>query len=318
MIFLSGNVCTCVNCTRQFTQMSYISEEWQVARRRKGASGKFKSHQVPLNSPSCLQEQLDVGKLIRRIRDNMFELKYEDFWKEWNKHFLAAAASLKPPEDNDTENQLEKVPEEKHPQQLTCVCYGLGSFSSCVAARYQLAMLLLLLDARQILLQDCHVYDPAFSSAEKDVLRELGLTVLTENEEGKRLATKPTLFYLMHCGKALYNNLLWKNWSIQSLSQVLIIGNGFNGIKERTIERELKRDYSYISKAVDLCEERLLPCPSHLIDVFSDTAVITFPSESLNRLSQSFWEEPAEPRYLHCSDLEITLRESETLLTGDR
>lgn len=34
--------------------------------------------------------------------------------------------------------------------QLECVCYGLGSFSSCTAARYQLAMLLLLLEVLQV------------------------------------------------------------------------------------------------------------------------------------------------------------------------
>jgi len=34
----------------------------------------------------------------------------------------------------------------------------------------------------QIPPKDCSVYDPAFSSGEMDVLRELGLTVLTENE----------------------------------------------------------------------------------------------------------------------------------------
>lgn len=33
---------------------------------------------------------------------------------------------------------------------MECVCYGLGNFSSCVSARYQLAMLLLLLDALQV------------------------------------------------------------------------------------------------------------------------------------------------------------------------
>lgn len=33
---------------------------------------------------------------------------------------------------------------------IECVCYGLGNFSSCVSARYQLAMLLLLLDALQV------------------------------------------------------------------------------------------------------------------------------------------------------------------------
>lgn len=33
---------------------------------------------------------------------------------------------------------------------MECVCYGLGNFSFCVSARYQLAMLLLLLEALQV------------------------------------------------------------------------------------------------------------------------------------------------------------------------
>uniref|UniRef100_A0A3Q0SSS0 SRR1 domain containing n=1 Tax=Amphilophus citrinellus TaxID=61819 RepID=A0A3Q0SSS0_AMPCI len=252
--------------------MSDSGGEWQVARRRKGASRSSKSLQVSL--------------------------------------LVAASASVsKPPEDTDTEDRPEKVGEGRSCQRLECVCYGLGPFSSCVASRYQLAMLLLLLD---IPLKDCSVYDPAFSSAEMDVLRELGLTVLTENEEGKRLANNPTFFYLMHCGKALYNNLLWKNWSTQCLPLMVIIGNSFSGMRERTTEKEFKRDYSYISKAVDFSVERKLPCPSRLIDVFNDTAVITFPSNSLNRLPQSTWTEPPEPLYQHSSDLEIILKETQS------
>lgn len=113
-----------------------------------------------------------------------------------------------------------------------------------------------------------------FSSGERDVLRELGLTVLTENEvsegevssytsrytvwrtntknnsivshcivqEGKRLVTKPTLFYLMHCGKALYNNLLWKNWNAQCLPLMIIIGNSFNGMMDRLVQDMNQRD----------------------------------------------------------------------------
>ena len=34
----------------------------------------------------------------------------------------------------------------------------------------------------QIPVKSCSLYDPVFSSGERDVLRELGLTVLTENE----------------------------------------------------------------------------------------------------------------------------------------
>ncbi|XP_055017671.1 SRR1-like protein isoform X4 [Boleophthalmus pectinirostris] len=231
------------------------------------------------------------------------------------------------------------------PGQMQCVCYGLGSFSSCVSARYQLAMLLLLLGALKIELSDCLVFDPVFSSGEKDVLKRIGLTVLTENElpqmnaavvslgktlnppcpqclrtlvcecvcewEGKRQVDKPTIFYLMHCGKALYNNLLWKNWSKHCLTEIIIIGNSFCSMKERTIDREFNRDYSYISQITAVCKESLLPCPSHMIDVFSDTAVITFPTGSLNELSESTWVNTPEPQYEHCADLEIVCKDQQ-------
>lgn len=289
--------------------MSGSGEEWQVVRRGKGTSRKFRSRQ-PIPS-ACLQEQLDVEKLVKRIRDTVSELSVEDLWPQWkNQVLLATSGSVSRPLDSSvSEDQQDENTEGTAHQQLECVCYGLGTFSSCVSARYQLAMLLMLLDARKISLKDCSLYDPAFSAAERDVLRRLGLTVLTENEEGKRLVTKPTLFYLVHCGKALYNNLLWRNWSPRCLSLVTIIGNCFSGIRERTVERELMRDYSYICKAVDMCEERLLPCPSRLIDVFSDTALITFASDRLNKLPQSTWTDPDEPQYQHCSDLEIILKQ---------
>ncbi|XP_053181732.1 SRR1-like protein [Scomber japonicus] len=292
--------------------MSDTGEEWQVARRRKGAARKSNTLQPCAAAAACCQEELDVGKTVKRIRETVSELRYEDFLKDWKEQLLVAgSASLS--EKRDTELSIDHVEngrDSRTSQHLECVCYGLGSFSSCVSARFQLAMLLLLLDAGQIPLKDCSVYDPAFTSGERDVLKELGLTVLTENEEGKRSATKPTLFYLMHCGKALYNNLLWKNWSTQQLPLMIIIGNSFNGMKDRAIEREFKQDYRYISQAVDVCEESVLPCPPRLIDVFSDTAVITFPSSSLNKLPQSTWTEPYEPQYQHCPDLEIIQREA--------
>ncbi|XP_020505579.2 SRR1-like protein [Labrus bergylta] len=298
--------------------MSDTGDEWQVARRRKGAARKSKllhvSSDSTYESTRC-QEQLDIGKTIKRIRDTMSELRCERFCQEWKEQLRVAGSVFlsKPPENKDTEkpsDQLQTNTDVEPCQQLECVCYGLGPFSSCVSARYQLAMLLLLLDSVQIPLKNCSVYDPVFSSGERDVLRELGLTVLTENEEGKHFATRPTFFYLMHCGKALYNNLLWKNWSPQRLPQLIIIGNGFSGMKDRTIEREFKCDYSYISQTVPVCEETQLPCPARLIDIFNDTAVITFPNSGLNRLPQSTWVEPPEPQYQHCTDLEIIRRET--------
>jgi len=77
----------------------------------------------------------------------------------------------------------------------------------------------------------------------------------------------------------------------------------------RMLEREFQRDYGYIAQAVVACEERPLPCPPRLLDVFNDTAVITFPGGGLRKLPQHTWTaEPAEPRYEHCPDLEIVRR----------
>ncbi|KAM9354883.1 SRR1-like protein [Pholidichthys leucotaenia] len=291
--------------------MANTAEEWQVARRRKCANRRSKPLQVTSASLSC-NEALDISKTINRIRDTVSELRRDDFWPDWKGQLLVTSEALSNlPEKGDIEEQLETARADRC-QQLQCVCYGLGPFSSCVSARCQLAMLLLLLEAVQIPPKECCIYDPIFSSSEKDVLRELGLTVLAQNEEGKRLVTRPTLFYLMHCGKALYNNLLWKNWSAESLFLMVLIGNSFSGMRERTIEREFNRDYSYISKSVNMSEERQLPCPPHLIDVFSDTAVISFPSDRLNGLPQSTWAESPEPDYKNCPNLEIILKDAQS------
>lgn len=60
-----------------------------------------------------------------------------------------SSALLKPPESKDNDDG-EGNRDGDMSQQWECVCYGLGSFSSSVSARYQLAMLLLLLDAKQV------------------------------------------------------------------------------------------------------------------------------------------------------------------------
>ncbi|XP_010894626.2 SRR1-like protein isoform X1 [Esox lucius] len=287
-------------------QMSNSSEEWQVARRRKGAGRRGKSPHTSHHEPGHAGV-VDTERTKQRITETMEEMRCADFWLEWTKR-LAAVAKLESPEfggDSAVGNDF-------GPSRPTdCVCYGLGSFSSCVTARYQLAMLLLLLESLKIPTERCSVYDPVFSPGERDVLRQLGLTVLNENEEGKRAVLRPTLFYLMHCGKALYNNLLWKNWSSDALPRLTIIGNSFAGIQDRMIQRELQRDYSYIAQAVCMCEEWPFPCPSRLLDVFNDTALITFNPSSLRNVPQSTWDEAPEPQYLHCPDLEIIQRDSQ-------
>ncbi|KAK2840970.1 hypothetical protein Q7C36_012549 [Tachysurus vachellii] len=258
------------------------SSEWHSVRRGRGTARKGKLSQPHRTQDEAVDRQRDK----RRITEAINELRCEDFWPGWKEIMLKETVE-------GTDCFME------------CVCYGLGNFSSSVSARYQLAMLLLLLDALQIAVVQCSLYDPVFTVSECETLRELGFNVLSENEEGKRAVRHPTLFYLMHCGKALYNNLLWKNWSPQILPKVIIIGNSFLGIQERMLQRELDRDYSFLSDVTDVCEETSLPCSQRFLDVFNDTAVIRFPPHKLHKLPESIWYEPSEPQYEHCQDLEI-------------
>ncbi|XP_067162986.1 SRR1-like protein [Apteryx mantelli] len=196
-----------------------------------------------------------------------------------------------------------------------CVCYGLGRFCCCPAARHQLAFLLLLLEELAVPRSQCFVFDPAFSEQELAVLGELGLRVLPDNEEGKHCVHESaTLFYMIHCGKALYNNLLWSNWSIGALSKMVIIGNSFKGIEERLLSRILERDYSYIAKVLKGTEEIAFPTHPRYMDTFNDTSIHWFPLQKLKELSSEVWEFLEEPTYQECDDLEIIRKEDKVNL----
>ena len=42
-----------------------------------------------------------------------------------------------------------------------------------------------------------------------------------------------TLFFMPHCGMAMYNNLLWSNWGVEKMEMMVIIGNSFNSYYEK-------------------------------------------------------------------------------------
>ncbi|XP_032085663.1 SRR1-like protein isoform X2 [Thamnophis elegans] len=274
----------------------------------------------------------------RRLQEALSELKDSDFWDCSRRTILRALRS--PPAAQQETPRGEAAlgaPGGRGAGGLRCVCYGLGSFCSCGKARLQLAFLLLLLEelkvepvgwgavgggkgqgrpwgqstppppavALQIAPESCFVFDPAFSTLETELLGGLGLTVLQRNEEGKRSIEGPTLFYMIHCGKALYNNLLWSNWSAEALSQMVVVGNSFRGFEERLLAKVFWENYSYIAKVLEATQEEALPPHLQHPDVFNDTSVHCFPLQRLRGLPQDCWACWTEPRYSEDAQLEI-------------
>jgi SRR1 domain len=109
------------------------------------------------------------------------------------------------------------------------VCYGLGKVASSRQARFQLALLLRVRELAP-LGGPAVAYDPVQSLLDRAVLEALGVRCLDRNEEGKRRAEGPTLFFMPHCGKTLYSNVLWANWD--RLGSVFVLGNSFAAYAE--------------------------------------------------------------------------------------
>jgi len=115
---------------------------------------------------------------------------------------------------------------------LDMVCYGIGNFSFSRQAGYQFALLLLLRQYLQ-LKEPVYIFEPLFTELEREILPSYGCEVIKNNEEAKRPVKKPTLFFMPHVDRCLYSNLLWANWSEESLSNLIILGNSFQHYDER-------------------------------------------------------------------------------------
>ncbi|KAJ4831167.1 hypothetical protein Tsubulata_025739 [Turnera subulata] len=109
---------------------------------------------------------------------------------------------------------------------MQMVIYGIGSIESYETPRFQLSVALLL-KKRFSWIGDIEVFDPILSATESRVLEAFGCSVLSINEQGRRQAIKPTLFYMPHCEAQLYDNLLRANWKAELLNQIVLFGNSF-------------------------------------------------------------------------------------------
>ncbi|XP_003938611.2 SRR1-like protein isoform X1 [Saimiri boliviensis] len=312
-----------------------VPESWQTAgpRKRRSAARQPRRREAAPRDPEA-EFEADSGVVLRRISDAEKDLLISDFWSSAletiNKCLTTHLEQLKAPvrtlSDTFGNLHLDSSPDESDvaPDSIPggtldtgtclwkCVCYGIGNFATCIIARNQLTFLLLLLEKCQIPRSHCWVYDPLFSQLEIDVLNTLGVTVLSENEEGKRsICGEATIFYMLHCGTALYNNLLWSNWSVDALSKMVIIGNSFKGLEERLLARILQKNYPYIAKILKGLEELEFPQTSQYMDMFNDTSVHWFPVQKLEQLSTDTWEFREEPDYQDCEDLEIIRNKTE-------
>lgn len=160
------------------------------------------------------------------------------------------------------------------------VCFGIGRFSNCHIARYQLAFILNLqrdLNTGTALL---HFHEPALSVNERNFLTQhfANCSVHPTNVEGKHCLKlqQAALIFLPHCPKQLTNNFLWANWNTETLRACTLLCNSFRELCVSQPQRFLNVDAAYIVRLQEYATEKSLPNTFRYRDIFNDTSVHTF------------------------------------------
>ncbi|KAI7854565.1 hypothetical protein BDC45DRAFT_535569 [Circinella umbellata] len=169
------------------------------------------------------------------------------------------------------------------------ICYGIGSIQHSKNAQYQFILALLIRDILEDYVDKVSIYDPVMTELDKELSKSHNIHVIDINEDGKRTVSKPTLFYMPHCGRGLYSNTLSVNWDKQSLPNVIMIANRFDMYVGSQLERDLRRECPYLIPAVELVEYTSFPKEFDDNKVFNDLSIITFPKDKVNGTTDDFW-----------------------------
>ncbi|KAJ4967063.1 hypothetical protein NE237_018912 [Protea cynaroides] len=112
---------------------------------------------------------------------------------------------------------------------ILMVIYALGSIESSYRSQVQLALAILLKLDFSHWLSGIEAYDPVISVTDAKVMEALGCSVLSVNEECRRLVDKPTLFYMPFANTEHMANLLEANWCPSRLNQMILLATSFEG-----------------------------------------------------------------------------------------
>lgn len=121
------------------------------------------------------------------------------------------------------------------------------------------------------------IYDPVFGKADRLLLETVyKFKIPLINDKCVRqveLSDRDnclSFIYMPHCPKALYNNLLYANWSRRHLKCIILFGNSFGTIQTLTIEKNLCEFYGYIRDGLRIFKEVKLDHSCDLTNAFYD------------------------------------------------
>ncbi|KIM80814.1 hypothetical protein PILCRDRAFT_518728 [Piloderma croceum F 1598] len=177
------------------------------------------------------------------------------------------------------------------------LCLGLGSPSCSRDARAQLAFLVSTCDSCGIDRRKVSIYDPVFTEDDVKLLRDLQFNCLTDDKQAKYPLLNPTLLFMPHCDRNLYENVLRANWTQERLQNMLLIANCFSEYVDNIPSHKLTVESPCLTRIAPYLESRDLPALISPATAFNNTSIQLVKREALAGLDQkaSFWQLPELP-----------------------
>jgi hypothetical protein len=176
------------------------------------------------------------------------------------------------------------------------ICLGIGDPCRSEAARAQLAFAQCL--ARAARVADVRFFDPACCAACGGALRAMGVAPLVGDREGRFPADRATLFFMPHCPRFLYHNLLAFNWGSARLAPLLVLGNSFRQYSEkcRLLIQQKRSAIEDLFDAGMIADERLDFAGS---DAFSGLSLVSADAARMAQAGRAFFARP--PAYMRAN-----------------
>ncbi|BGO97515.1 hypothetical protein RTG_01534 [Rhodotorula toruloides ATCC 204091] len=244
-----------------------------------------------------LEEKLEAR--AQGLRESRYLQKCRD---------LLRTALSSPPSSDATSPSTSAVP--PCPPPVCVVCLGLGSLSESTKAQDQYVLLQGLLEELKGVIDEeipTEFYDPVFTPEDTAFLTSQGHTVLSSPHP--LVLTRPTLLYIPHGPRTLFDSLLRSNWtSPEQLEKVVVWGNRLDLYDDPTYSGslvgrgkkgkggkgeeggdELGESAEFVVRAAKLFHNYPLPDPKDHLEAFNDLALQWIVPERIRDQPASFW-----------------------------
>lgn len=173
------------------------------------------------------------------------------------------------------------------------LCIGIGDLCCSASARLQLSFIIGI--AKKLEISDLFYYDPVLCENCKPIVEKLGFQCGDKNLNGCYKFDHHSAFYLPHCPRFLYHNMISFNFNKEQLSELFIIGNSFANYEEQVKlflqpKKTLVEDL-YLTGAVNETSLNFLNN-----EVFDQISLMSIDSSKLPDTNDPFWT-PQELMY---------------------